>query len=100
MGEFDTDFGAYPVPIASQAFFLGMTVVVNIIMLNLLIALVSSAYESIMETQQEANDFERNTLILENSMFISEERKRQLCKDNERLIIAQKAVHTTEGQKE
>ena len=51
MGEFDTDFDAYPEPLVTQGFFFGMTVVVNIIMLNLLIALVSSAYESIMETQ-------------------------------------------------
>lgn len=63
MGEFDTEFDAYDTPNVALVFFLLMTVIVNIVMLNLLIALVSKAYEEIIETQQEANDLERIRII-------------------------------------
>ena len=47
MGEFDTDFDAYESPATTAIFFFSMTVIVNIVMLNILIALVCDSYGKI-----------------------------------------------------
>ena len=50
-------------PVLYQIFFILSTLLMLIVMLNILIALVSKAYEEIMETKKRANDFERAGLI-------------------------------------
>ena len=60
LGEFgDMEWDIYYAPILFQLFFILSTLLVLIVMLNILIALVSKAYEEIMETKMRANDFER-----------------------------------------
>lgn len=51
-----SDWGA---PLIMQGFYYFATLGITIIMLNLLIAIVSEAYEEVMMTKNEANDFER-----------------------------------------
>ena len=50
MGEYDMEFEQYYVPWILMSFFILVTIVVNIIMLNLLIAIISSSYEKVIET--------------------------------------------------
>ena len=45
LGEFDMDWDSYRVPTMMQLFFLVSTLVVLVVMMNLLIAIVSTAYE-------------------------------------------------------
>jgi len=56
MGEFDTEFNNYDNPKVQLIFFFTCTLIVNIVMLNILIALVSDAYGKINKERQEAND--------------------------------------------
>jgi len=51
IGDYDTDFSAYPVPVMMRIAFLGAIFTVQIVMLNLLIAIVSSAYEEVISSQ-------------------------------------------------
>ena len=51
-------------------FFIAVTIVVNIVMLNLLIAIISTSYENVIENQQESNDFERIALIADNADLV------------------------------
>ena len=88
MGEFDMEFGDYTTPSVMMLFFILVTIVVNIVMLNLLIAIISSSYEKVIETQQEANDFERVSLIADNSELVPKFEKQKLCKPNEFLTVA------------
>lgn len=88
LGEFDMEWDAYAVPAMMHLFFLIATLLVMIVMLNLLIAIVSTAYEEVIENQQEANDFERISLIADTAEFIKDEKKEDLCRRNEFLIKA------------
>ena len=81
------EWSNFRVPITMQFFFLLATLLVLIVMLNLLIAIISTAYEDVISTQQEANDFERVNLIADTSQFIKSEKTP--CKPNEYLIKAQ-----------
>lgn len=49
LGEFDLEWDDYEAPFMMQAFFIIATLVVMIVMLNLLIAIVSTAYEQVIE---------------------------------------------------
>ena len=89
LGEFDMEWDIYRVPVTMQIFFLGATVLVLIVMLNLLIAIVSTAYDDVIQTQQEANDFERASIISDVSQFLNREDAQKMCKPNEYLIKAQ-----------
>ena len=46
-------------PATAEVFFLFATMVSLVIMMNILIAEVSKAYEDVMEVKEQANDFER-----------------------------------------
>ena len=70
LGEFDMEFDNYRVPRMMQIFFLIGTLITTVVMLNLLIAIVSTAYEEVISTQQEANDFERVCLISDTEQFV------------------------------
>ncbi len=49
LGEFDMEWDDYMAPLAMQLFFIAATLIVMIVMLNLLIAIVSTAYEEVIE---------------------------------------------------
>lgn len=49
LGEFDMEWEDYAAPMAMQLFFIAATLIVMIVMLNLLIAIVSTAYEEVIE---------------------------------------------------
>ena len=59
LGEFDMDWEATRVPWTAEIFFLFPTLVVLVVMMNILIAEVSTAYTEVMESKEQANDFER-----------------------------------------
>ena len=61
---------------------------IAIIMLNLLVAIVGEAYNVVIASQQEANDYERLQLINEVTGFIDEQDKLESCLPNEYLIRA------------
>ena len=63
LGEFDMEWEVTRVPITAELFFLFATMVVLVVMMNILIAEVSKAYEDVMEIKEESNDFERACLI-------------------------------------
>lgn len=89
LGEFDMDWDDnYITPIIAQMFFYAASLLVMIVMLNLLIAIVSQAYEEVINTQREANDFERINLINDVAKFIKKDVKEGLCKPNQYLITA------------
>ena len=102
MGEYDMEFSAYQTPNIMMGFFILVTIVVNIVMLNLLIAIISSSYEKVIETQQEANDYERVALIADNSDLVPKFEKEKLCKPNEFLTVAQriKNLDNIKGKKQ
>ena len=62
-----------------EVFFFMGTLLIQIVMFNILIAIVSSAYEEVIHTIKESNDFERVGLIADLSEFIKDEKKRELC---------------------
>ena len=88
LGEFETEWDSYKAPETMQIFFLIATLMISIVMLNLLIAIVSTAYEDVIVTQQESNDFERVNLIAQNSEFIPRAVYEQKCNKQEYLIKA------------
>lgn len=60
LGGDDMDWWSdWSAPFIMQIFYYVSTLGITIIMLNLLIAIVSEAYEEVMSTKNEANDFER-----------------------------------------
>lgn len=101
LGEFDMDWSDnYITPIVVQMFFYAATLLVMIVMLNLLIAIVSEAYEEVINTQREANDFERINLISDVSKFIKKDIKMNLCKENQYLVIAQNVANNDDDDKD
>ena len=80
-------------------FFLG-TLLIQIVMFNILIAIVSSAYEEVIHTIKESNDFERVGLIADLAEFIKEEKKKKLCTPGEYLIVAQVCSNEEDKQQE
>ena len=88
LGEFDTEYAEMPAPKGMLIFFIGASLVIMVVMLNILIALISSAYESVTEEVQESNDFERLNLIAEVAPFISRQQS-TISKPNEFMIVAQ-----------
>jgi len=61
---------------------------INIVMLNILIAIVSTAYDRVVSTQRQFSDFERLCLIMDNRIFVNEAEAKRLSKPNEYLIVA------------
>ena len=89
----------YVTPKMTQFTFEVATLLICIVMLNLLIAIVSEVYEEIIQAQQEANDYERVSLIADTAEFIKPAAKEELCKQNEFLIkaeLAGKAEHKSD----
>jgi len=100
LGADDIDFDGFPAPNMMKFIYLFGTLAITIVMLNLLIAIISSAYEMVIETQQEANDSERVQLIHEIAVFIDEETAAKLAKSNEYILRASIAKTASEKKKE
>ena len=79
LGEFDMEWDSYRVSTTAEIFFLFATLVVLVIMMNILIAEVSTAYTEVMERKEEANDFERAHLIANVEPLLSKKDKQTLC---------------------
>ena len=70
IGSFDTQtFGDQAVPLV-WIFFLGCTVIGNIIMLNLLISIISDTYSKVVDNADSRAYQEMAALICENSFII------------------------------
>ena len=79
LGEFDMEWELYRVTWTAEVFFLFATLVVLVIMMNILIAEVSTAYTQVMERKEEANDFERANLIANVEPLLSRKVKNAMC---------------------
>ena len=79
LGEFDLDWHLYRVPWTAEMFFLFASLTLLVIMMNILIAEVSAAYTMVMERKEEANDYERASLIATVEPLISKKDKQKLC---------------------
>ena len=79
LGEFDMEWELTRVPWTAEMFFLFATLVVLVIMMNILIAEVSTAYEIVMGQKEEANDFERAHLITNVEPLLRKKDKQELC---------------------
>jgi len=88
LGADDMDWSEFPAPAMMQLFYLGGTLFITIVMLNLLIAIISEAYEEVTAQQQEANDLERVQLIADVADLIDEDKREALALPNEYLIRA------------
>ena len=88
LGGDDMDWSEFPAPFVMQLFYITGTLLITIVMLNLLIAIVGEAYEEVIQSQQEANDFERSQLIADVADFIEAEKMDSLVLPNEYLIRA------------
>ena len=88
MGEYDTEYEDYEAPGTLWVFFLLTTIIINIVMLNLLIAVVSEAYANINESKEKANNYERISLISENAKLISDELRASQAGPLQFLVVA------------
>ena len=84
------EWDATRVPRTAELFFLFATLVVLVVMMNILIAEVSKAYEDVMEQKEESNDYERACLIQQVEPLLSTAQKQEMCKPNWFLIKAAK----------
>ena len=69
-------------------FFVLAIFTINVVMLNILIAIVSTAYERVVSTQRQFSDFERLCLIIDNRIFVDQSEALKLSNPNEYLIVA------------
>lgn len=95
MGDYSMDWEEYSTNEIIQnvihLFFFFVTILVNLVMLNILIALVSEAHALVIERSKEAFDYERNALILESEgeWASKEGNEGKICTSNEYLLVAQ-----------
>ena len=66
--------------------------VVLVVMMNILIAEVSTAYEEVMGKKEQANDFERACLINQIEPLLSDKDKQALCRPDWFLVKASRNV--------
>jgi hypothetical protein len=67
--------------------------IMNVVMLNLLVAIVSKSFEDLNECSEQTMYQERASIISENSYLIPWYRKKQLCLDkNEYLVISREVL--------
>ena len=76
-------------PAICWVLFVLVLLLMNVVMLNLLVAIISKSFEDINENWESAMYQERASIISENGYLIPWYRKKDLCKDgNEYLVIA------------
>ena len=88
LGEFDNDYSAFPISALLQLLFILATIFLMIVMFNILIAVISTIYENVIEVQELANDFERVNMITETILLLPLETRKAICADNKFLIVA------------
>jgi hypothetical protein len=95
LGEFQMDdFDDLNTSLLVYFFFIIASVILLIVMLNILIALVSTVYDNIIEEQEPANDYERIVLISEILGLINVYDKRRVSKEDEFLLVARSLKHS------
>jgi hypothetical protein len=83
-------------PIMAWFLFILCILYTNIVMLNLLIAIISEAFALINDNAENANYQERASLISENHYLIPEYRKKLFCPDGQYLVIVQEEANAEE----
>jgi hypothetical protein len=90
LGDMQTDtFDDTVQPVMVWLVFVLCILYTNIVMLNLLIAIISETFALINNNADNANYQERASLIAENHYLIPDYRKRQFCEKNQYLIVVQ-----------
>jgi hypothetical protein len=90
VGDTDTDaFESIAQPVTAWILFVVCITLTNIIMLNLLIAIISESFSNINSNQANASYQERARLISENAYLISYSTKVQYCPKNRYIHIAE-----------
>ena len=88
LGDFDTtQFGQVGLPLL-YFFFLSFTVFNMIVMLNLLIAIISDAYASVVQNATQAGFQEKASMIAENSYLIPESAMQSYANKGEFISVA------------
>ncbi|CDW86317.1 wd-40 repeat protein [Stylonychia lemnae] len=67
--------------------FVFCTLISNVIMLNLLIAIISKTFESVTENSNSAGFQEKAKIIFENQYLIREQRKQEFCEKDSYIIV-------------
>ena len=99
LGEFQMDdFDSLDTSLLLYFFFIIASVILLIVMLNILIALVSTVYENIIEEQEPANDYERIVLISEILPLVNKTYKRKVSKEDEFLLVARSLKNSNQNQ--
>lgn len=99
LGEFQMDdYEDLSTTFLLYLFFIVASVILLIVMLNILIALISSVYEQIIEDQEPANDYERIALISEILGMLKPKQTDKLCLDDEYLLVARSSKFSHQPQ--
>ncbi|CDW87954.1 wd-40 repeat protein [Stylonychia lemnae] len=89
IGDTDTDlFDDNKQPITIWIIFILCALYTNIVMLNLLIAIISQSFEKINNNANQASYQERSRIIFENNYLISKGLKKNFCERNSYLVTA------------
>ena len=100
LGEFDMEWEGERIAFMVEIFFFLGTLLIQIVMFNILIAIVSTAYDEVIHTIKESNDFERVGLIADLAEFIKPEKKEKLYTPGEYLIVAKIAGDSGNEEKQ
>jgi hypothetical protein len=99
IGDTDTDkFDDGAQPVSAWLIFILCALFTNIIMLNLLIALISESFGKINSNSISANYQERARLISENSYLIPASIKEAYCERQRYLIVADEVIEADKGK--
>jgi hypothetical protein len=91
LGEFQMDdYADLSTTFLLYLFFIVASIILLIVMLNILIALISSVYEQIIEEQEPANDYERIALISETLAMLKLKEDNELRREDEYLLVARR----------
>ena len=72
----------------------------NVVMLNLLVAIISLSFENINESWEQTMYQERASIIAENSYLIPFYRKKQHCPDKDMYLLTAREILEDEGKDE
>jgi hypothetical protein len=74
--------------------------IMNVVMLNLLVAIISKSFEDINESWEQTMYQERATIIAENGYLIPGYRKRRHCPDKDMYLLTARELLEEEGKDE
>ena len=77
-------------------FFLVFTILMNIVLMNILIAIISRTFENVSQNEKLANAYERANLIVDYEKFFDEKEKIAMNKDIKQYVCASysETIHT------